>query len=288
MFADVSGSSALFERLGDTEAMHAVDRCLKRMSRSIEGYKGKTTQVVGDELLAIFATPEDACLAAIDMQQRIADLPPVSGLKLSIRIGLHGGDVVEVAGKPTGLVVDTAARIAGQARRNEILCSSTLLNDLPIHAPVHAVPMPELGNVKENGETIGLYQVQWVDHEVSVYPHSTFGAAPSTQAGRLSLRYKGRIYYVDLNAPLLTAGRDLGNGLVVEDRKASRQHARIEHRPDGFHLVDTSTNGTYVSSLGRPEFLVRRKETRLDGRGQLCFGGSINDPETTRIDFEVM
>ena len=42
MFADVSGSTALFEKLGDREAMHAVERCLKRMNRSIDGYKGKT------------------------------------------------------------------------------------------------------------------------------------------------------------------------------------------------------------------------------------------------------
>lgn len=79
MFADVSGSTALFERLGDKEAMHAVERCLKRMKRSIDGYKGKTIQIVGDELLAAFEQPEDACQAAIDMQQRIADLPPFPG-----------------------------------------------------------------------------------------------------------------------------------------------------------------------------------------------------------------
>ena len=48
MFADVSGSTALFEKLGDREAMHAVERCLKRMNRSIDGYKGKTIQIVGD------------------------------------------------------------------------------------------------------------------------------------------------------------------------------------------------------------------------------------------------
>ena len=54
MFADVSGSAGLFERLGDTEAMYAVERCLKRMNRSIDGYRGRTVQIVGDELLATF------------------------------------------------------------------------------------------------------------------------------------------------------------------------------------------------------------------------------------------
>src|SRR5574343_1645361 len=131
MFADVSGRTALFERLGDKEAMHAVERCLKRMKRSIDGYKGKTIQVVGDELLASFDTAEDACQAAIDMQQRIADLPPVSGLKLTIRIGLHSGVVAESEDKLSGSAVNTAARIAGIARRDQILCSSELAGELP-------------------------------------------------------------------------------------------------------------------------------------------------------------
>jgi hypothetical protein len=113
MFADVSGSTALFEKLGDREAMHAVERCLKRMNRSIDGYKGKTIQIVGDELLASFENAEEACQAAIDMQQRIADLPPVSGLKLTIRIGLHSGVVSASEGKLGGPAVATAARIAG-------------------------------------------------------------------------------------------------------------------------------------------------------------------------------
>ncbi|HEX6734099.1 MAG TPA: adenylate/guanylate cyclase domain-containing protein, partial [Azonexus sp.] len=110
MFADVSGSAGLFERLGDTEAMHAVERCLKRMKRSIDGYRGRTIQIVGDELLAVFESAEDACQAAIDMQQRIADLPPVSGLKLTIRIGLHAGPVTEEGDKLSGEVVTNAAR----------------------------------------------------------------------------------------------------------------------------------------------------------------------------------
>ena len=37
LFADVSGSARLFERLGDTEASYAVERCVKRMERSIAG-----------------------------------------------------------------------------------------------------------------------------------------------------------------------------------------------------------------------------------------------------------
>lgn len=286
MFADVSGSAGLFERLGDTEAMHAVERCIKRMKRSIDGYRGKTAQVVGDELLAVFETAEDACQAAIDMQQRIADLPPVSGLKLTIRIGLHIGPVKEEADKFSGEVVTNAARIAGIARRDQILASSALTAALPESSIISVRPMPELGSIPENGGSLNLFQIHWTVHEVGGH-HSAFGPASHPPAlERLCVRYHGKAFLLDDKTPVLSLGRDLGNKLVVEDRKASRQHARIEKRADGYFLVDTSTNGCFVTLSGRQEVMVRRHELLLEGTGRICFGCSGNDPTTDSADFE--
>ncbi|PKO87792.1 MAG: adenylate/guanylate cyclase domain-containing protein [Betaproteobacteria bacterium HGW-Betaproteobacteria-12] len=287
MFADVSGSAGLFERLGDTEAMHAVERCLKRMKRSIDGYRGRTIQIVGDELLAVYETAEDACQAAIDMQQRIADLPPVSGLKLTIRIGLHAGMVIEEAGKMSGEVITNAARIAGIARRDQILCSSVLAAELPESGTVNVRPMPELGTIPENGDSLALFHIQWTVHEMGGYSPSTFGP-PTTHppVDRLCVRYHGKAFLLDSKTPALTLGRDLGNKLVIEDRKASRQHARIEKRKEGYFLVDTSTNGCFVSLAGRGEKLVRRNEILLEGTGRICFGCSGNDPAADSAEFE--
>lgn len=288
MFADVSGSARLFERLGDTEAMHAVDRCLKRMSRSIEGYRGRTVQIVGDELLAAFETGEDACQAAIDMQQRIADLPPVSGLKLTIRIGLHAGLVSEDAGKPTGEVVTNAARIAGLARREQILASSALVGELPQHGLLTFKPMPELGRIPESGANLELFLVHWSSQELSSHAHSMFGPQSVLPVERLCVRYRGKAFLLDSKTPVLTLGRDPSNKLIIEDRKASRQHARIEKRTDGYYLVDTSTNGSFVCLSGRQEVMVRRHELLLEGRGRICFGGSGNDPVADAADFEYL
>jgi class 3 adenylate cyclase len=289
MFADVSGSTALFEKLGDREAMHAVERCLKRMKRSIDGYKGKTVQIVGDELLAAFETAEEACQAAIDMQQRIADLPPVSGLKLTIRIGLHCGIVSENEDRLSGPAVNTAARIAGIARRDQILCSSELVAELPQPGVITVDAMPQLGTVAENGVDIALYQIHWPSYQGGSYPNSTFGPQshlPHLPVDRLCVRYRGKAFLVDEKTPVLTIGRDLACKLTIDDRKASRQHARVERRNDGFYLVDTSTNGTFVTLAGRQEVLVRRHEMQLDGRGKVSFGTSANDPQSDLADFE--
>lgn len=283
MFADVSGSARLFERLGDTEAVHAVERCLKRMNRSIEGYRGRTVQVVGDELLATFESPDEACQAAIDMQQRIADLPPVSGLKLTIRIGLHLGEVsVDGEGQITGDVVTSAARIVGAARRDQILASAHLIAALPAQAPISIRPMPNLGTIPQNGEQITLHLIEWISNTIS-NASSGLSVMPIE---RLCVRYRGKAYLLDDKTPVLTLGRDLGNKLQIEDRKASRLHARIEKRRDGYYLVDTSTNGTFVSFTGKQEVLVRRHELLLERSGNICFGSSKNDPSADYADFE--
>ena len=286
MFADVSGSTALFEKLGDREAMHAVERCLKRMKRSIDGYKGRTIQIVGDELLAAFDSAEEACQAAIDMQQRIADLPPVSGLKLTIRIGLHTGVVMENADKLSGPAVTTAARIAGIARRDQILCSSELVKDLPQPGVITADAMPKLGTVAENGTDLELYQIHWPSYQGGSYPTSTFGPNSHLPVERLCIRFRGKAFLVDEKTPVHTIGRDLACKLAIDDRKASRQHARVERRNDGFYLVDTSTNGTFVTLAGRQEVMVRRNEMALDGKGKIAFGASANDPQSDLADFE--
>lgn len=288
MFADVSGSAALFERLGDKEAMHAVERCLKRMKRSIDGYKGSTIQVVGDELLATFEGAEDACQAAIDMQQRIADLPPVSGLKLTIRIGLHCGEFSEEGGKPSGPAIASAARIAGIARRDQILCSSRLFDELPQPGVIVGDPMPKLGHVQEGDASLSLYQISWPSYHNngSFSQLSTFGPSSNIPVERLCVRYRGKAFLLDEKTPVLTIGRDLACKLLVVDRKASRQHARIERRTDGFFLIDNSTNGCFVALSGRPEILVRRQEVQLENRGQISFGNSSQDPLADIAEFE--
>ena len=287
MFADVSGSTALFERLGDKEAMHAVERCLKRMKRSIEGYKGQTVQVVGDELLASFESAEDACQAAIDMQQRIADLPPVSGLKLTIRIGLHCGLFADGDDQLSGPSISSAARIAGIARRDQILCSSLLFAELPQPGIITADPMPKLGTVQEDDTVLSLFQINWPSYQGGTPSiHSSFGPGSAPPVDRLCVRHRGKAFLLDDKTPVLTIGRDLGCKLLIEDRKASRQHARIERRGDGFFLVDTSTNGCFVTLSGHQEVMVRRHEIQLENRGHISFGNTGNDPLADIAEFE--
>ncbi len=83
LFADVSDSARLFQRLGDTEASYAVERCLRRMERAVAGYRGHTLKVSGGELLAGFPSAEEACHAAVE--HATAHLDPATGLRTQVR-----------------------------------------------------------------------------------------------------------------------------------------------------------------------------------------------------------
>ena len=290
LFADVSGSARLFERLGDTEASYAVERCVKRMERSIAGQGGQTTNVLGSELLAVFDSAEQACHAAANMQLRVSTLPPVSGLKLTIRIGLHFG-AVEADGKMVaGETVAMVKRIAGLARIDQILASSLVIAEFPRHTTILSQPKPDLGRLEEGENSFDLVEIDWLNHDDNPRAASmTIDSTPSqflADVDRLCIRYHGNAFLLDEKSPFLTLGRDPASKLLITDRKASRTHGRIERRNNAYFYIDSSTNGSYVSIGGQSEIMIRRREIELKGSGRISFGGSAGDPKADFAEFE--
>lgn len=288
MICDVTGSASLHQHLDDQEAERASERCIKRMLRSLEAAEGELLQQAGDELLARFATVDAAVHAAVDMQQRISDLPPVSGHKLAIRVALHddSGNIGDPA--PDPVKQTTLMRIAGLAKGEQILCSAAIARILADSTTV--IPTqnrPELGELAEGVEHFAIFQLLWSSH--SLLPRQSPAPAVRISHGNtpgLRVRYHGKDFLIDEKSPILSIGRDPGCNVLVEDRKVSRKHAHIEWRQDGFYLIDTSTNGSFLSMQMHPEILVRRYEVLLADKGMICFGSSANDPAAERIAFE--
>ncbi len=284
LFADVSGSTKLYERLGDTEALRAVDRVIKRMQIAIQGFKGRVVKTIGDEVMASFPTAEDAFMAAVEMQQRITDLPAVSGVKLTIRVGFHYGPAIEEDNDVFGDTVNTAARIVGLANAEQILSSKQTIDELP---PLLRESTRDLDQLSVKGKAGGVhvFEVLWrASEELTMKADSI--AALTGVGSKLRLAYRGRYYVMDEKCNQLTLGRDPGSDVVVDDRKASRQHARIERRGNKYVLVDQSTNGTYLTPRGEKEMLLRREEMALQGVGTISCGTSGADPQVERLDYE--
>lgn len=289
LFADVTGSARLYEKLGNTEAAHAVDRCIKRIERAVESFNGHVLKVVGDEVMASFAAAEDAYQAAVEMLERVLDLPPVSGVKLGIRVGFKHGAVVEDNGIVFGPTVSAAARFAGLARAGQAVTCQETVARLPEWAQLATRRLDPVA-VKGSTDDLELYELIWHTPETGTSTVVGSGPAldPAGANGLLRLVHGGNTFLIGDTRGKLTLGRDLGNDVVIRDRRASRAHARIEQREDTFVLIDGSTNGTFVTMDGGAEFFLRRGETVLRGSGKLSFAASSHSPEADIAEFQII
>ena len=268
LFADVAGSSRLYETLGDAAALALVERSLALARAGTERLGGRVVKSIGDEIMAGFASAEDAVCAAIEMQQRVCDEPTRGSALPALRIGVHSGAVIEDAGDLFGDTVNTAARVVSLAKAAQILTTVQVLVALP--AALQARTRPQ-GTAAAPGkrEEIPLFEVLWQESRDDATVIVT--RAPLSNA-RLKLICGAREFLLGADQPSATLGRDPASDIVVMSPKASRVHGRIERRRDKFVLIDQSSNGTWVSQEGSAEVLVRREELVLRGRGRMSFG----------------
>src|SRR5260221_12741194 len=94
LFADITGSTRLYEKLGNARALECVGVCLNIMRESGLGCGGRVVQTIGDEFLCVFPAASAATQAAAEMQSRVEMQEPVSGQRLQIHIGLQFGPVL--------------------------------------------------------------------------------------------------------------------------------------------------------------------------------------------------
>ena len=281
LFADVSGSTKLYESLGDKEALATIGRCVALMSDVCVGHGGRVVKTIGDEVMAVFASADKAAEAAAEMQSRISEHAPVGGSRLAIRVGFHLGPAIEAAGDVFGDSVNVASRMAALAKREQIILSSHTVAAL---APWLRARVREVDTLSVKGKTqdIGIFELIWQDSDADLTAVATrWKPLPA----RIVLRHGATERILDESATTITLGRDAQNDIVIADRKASRLHARVERRRDKFVIVDQSSNGTYVTVDGEPEIMLRREELMLRGRGRVAFGHAHAEDPTEFLAF---
>jgi hypothetical protein len=137
--------------------------------------------------------------------------------------------------------------------------------------------------VKGKAQAIDIQELQWQDSDsATLVPGRTTGFAQLAEP-RLRLTCQGRVFEYRMT---MTIGREPNHDLVILDKMASRNHARIEKRLDKFALIDQSANGTYVTISGRDEIILRREEFILYGSGKISFGeSSRRQSDVTLVEF---
>lgn len=284
LFADISGSTKLYDTLGDVQAKAMIDECIALMRGIVAQYGGRVIKTIGDEVMCVLPDADAGCLAASDMQTRIMALPAVSNVKRAIRAGFHAGPVIEEHGDVFGDTVNLAARMAGLAKAMQIITTQATVDQLSAMLRASTRSIAAL-SVKGKGDDVAVCEVIWQGGEELTM--ATPSILPPVREATLLLRHGGREIVLDPSCGSVVMGRDAGCEVVVADRMASRQHARLERRRDKFFLVDQSTNGTFVCVAGEAEITLRREEVMLRGRGRIAFGRSADEQDAETADFEV-
>ena len=117
LFTDIVDSTATAARLGDTgwRALFAEHNDVAQVI--VDRYRGRLVKTTGDGMLAIFDGAERAARAALGFHGRLGSMD------LSIRAGIHTGEVELVSGDVRGIAVHAAARIMALAGPREVLMS---------------------------------------------------------------------------------------------------------------------------------------------------------------------
>jgi adenylate cyclase len=268
VFADVSGSTHLYETLGDVEALRTVGRCLEIVRLSSEEHAGQLLRTIGDGALVTFPYAANAAYAAIDMQARVAALRTSRGDALAIRVGIHFGPVVGDGDDIYGDAVNLASRLSDLAKAGETLISALTADQLP--AALRArTRNQDAYTVKGKAEDIRIVELVWQESDADL---TALATKQMVSKAHLHLTHGERDLFLDSTVAVLSIGREAGNDLVIVSQGASRRHARIERRRDKFVLVDHSSNGTWCTIAGDEEILLRREEFVLRGRGHISFG----------------
>ena len=298
LFADLRGSTSMYETLGNTDATAVVTQSVALLARIVSVHEGQVVKTLGDGLMAVFVAPSSAVAAADDMHESLERIgtPGRPGAAMGIRmaplklqVGLAKGEVIEISGDLFGDAVNVAARLLDHAGDNETLATANVveglddwirsrfrsLDRLQLRGRVEPVHVHLLEPVRRFGDTA-------VTAFGDIAP-----TAPEPEGIRLTWVDQSRIY-AGTSLPVVL-GRSPQATYIIDDNRVSRSHARIDWHGGTFQLVDLSYNGTYVRFDHDPEIIsLRRGACTLHGSGMIGLGAPPSEAASPSVRFEIL
>lgn len=273
LFADVVGSTQLYDEYGDTKASETVAHCLDVMKDATHQFNGTVIKTIGDEVMSTFPTVDDAMAAASQMQARISgdENEDEGHIPVSIRIGCHFGPVVQEQNDIFGAAVHTANRMTSQAKAGQVVISGATVDRMGDEWQSQTRQI-DVATVRGRLDEVALFELLWQPEEATSMLPTIEWESRGRKAARLTLTFRETTVVVDDQRKNINMGRADDNDLVVKGNLISRIHARVEMRRGKFLLVDQSTNGTFLQSAHGEERFVRRDSTELSGEGTIGLG----------------
>lgn len=152
MFADMTGYTAMMQE-DELKAMTLRDRQRQVLEQLIPAHNGRIIQYFGDGTLSLFGSAIDATKAAISIQHELQKEP-----KVSVRIGLHSGDISYYKDGIYGDSVNIASRIEALSLPGAILISDKVFDEVKNQQDIktHLLGKFNLKNVKRQVEVYAI------------------------------------------------------------------------------------------------------------------------------------
>src|SRR5215475_2700259 len=191
LFADVVGSTRLYDTMGDVRARDMVAICIEVMRNATEQRQGTVIKTMGDEVMATFPSADAALNAAAQMQQQISTHAQlkIEGQPVAIRIGCHFGPVMLENRDVFGAAVHTANRMTSQAKAGQVMTTITMVEKLSPDWRA-AVRQIDVATLKGRSHEVALYEVLWQTEDVtSMLPAIALANREQVRPRRLRLRF---------------------------------------------------------------------------------------------------
>jgi len=297
VFADLAGSTGLYEALGNARAAEAITQLTQWIGRVCDSHGGRVVKTLGDGVLSVFPDGRRALAAVLELQRsrqdRTADWPAEAPMRL--QIGVAAGEVIEVDGDCYGDAVNVASRLSDLSGPGQIWATRTVVSQLrfsdrePRYRSLGSFPL------RGRQQPTEIFQVDWEDedpggHNLTRPALLSQRPAPRPPSGggiRLARLDQQRRFRVD-DLPV-HVGRAAEAEFPIDDQRVSRLHARIEWRNGSLMLTDISSYGTWVRFAGGDaELALRRQDCILVGSGEIALGAPFEDLTVPVVSFEVL
>ncbi|MFT3665712.1 FHA domain-containing protein [Piscinibacter sp.] len=290
LFADLRGSTSLYESMGNAEATAVVTQSVALLARIVETMGGQVVKTLGDGLMAMFILPKAALAAAEEIHDSMERIGGRGGSlqPLKVQVALACGEVVQMSGDVFGDAVNVAARLLDHAGDNETLLTAAVLAGLP---PAQRERFRSLERMQLRGRVepvhVFLLEAQRNPGDTAATAFGDMLPATEPEGIRLVWVNQNRVYS-GASLPVVL-GRSPQVTYCIDDTRVSRSHARIDWHGGTFQLTDLSYNGTYVRFDHDPEVIsLRRGTCTLHGSGLIGLGTPPAETDGPCVRFEVM
>ncbi len=294
VFADLTGSTGLFESVGNVMATELVTRAIESVGSHLQRAGGRVVKYLGDGVMVMFDDVEAAVDVCVGLPGVLRNLSDGGALPapLAVKVGIDCGSIVERGGDYYGDAVNVASRLSDLAQANEILLSEAVFLRLRAEQQAGCHSLDRI-TIKGKAEAVRVWRVDWgrTAETTLIFPVGVDDGADEEPRAlqRLELAWLDQQRVLVPSDGPLVVGRGEEAGFVINDPRVSRRHARIEWTGGQCMLTDFSSNGTWVRLAGAAQALMLRRDgIMLHGEGEIALGAPPDDFTVPTLGFRVI